>query len=120
MAQSTLILEKKARCPCSGFYERKILSSYSKYDLGLRRLLLGEYEEPTGVELRATLGRQIVSNLPTRFRKENNGRFIAVTYTGKVLAVCNTLEALNKEVGEKHIKENYYIERFGHSTITQI
>jgi len=120
MAQSILILEKKGHCPCFGLLEGKILSSYGKYDLGLRRSVFVDYEEPNVVEARATLGRQIISNLPMRFREENNGRFIAVTYTGKVLAVCNTLEALNKEIAKMHLKENYYIERLGYSTIAQI
>jgi hypothetical protein len=84
------------------------------------RSLLVDSEEPNAVELRAILGRQMVSKLPTRFSAENKNRFVAVTYTGKVLAVCNTLEALNKEIAGKHLKENYYIERLGHSTIAQI
>ena len=90
-----------------------------RYDAYLRKSLLDSYEE-SSVELRATLGRQIVSKLPSQFSAENNGRFIAVTYTGRVIAVCNTLEALNKKVAEKHVKENYYIERLGYSTIAQI
>jgi len=96
------------------------MSSYGKYDLNLRRSLLVDYEEPSAVELRATFGRQIVSKLPTEFRSENNGRFIAITFTGKVLAVCDTLESLNKEIAKKTLKENYYIERIGYSTIAQI
>jgi len=120
MTQSTIILEKKGHCPCFGFYGGKILSSYAKYDLSLRRTILIDYEEPTDVELRATLGKQIVSNLPTRFKKENNGRFIAVTFTNKVLAVCDSLESLNKEIAKKNLKENYYIERLGYSAIAQI
>jgi hypothetical protein len=81
---------------------------------------LVDIEEPNAVELRAALGRQIVSNLSTQFKKQNNGRFVAVTYVGKFLAVCNTLESLNKEIAKKNLKENYYIERLGHSTIAQI
>jgi hypothetical protein len=77
-------------------------------------------EAPNDVEMRANLGRQIVSNLPVHFRSKNEGRFIAVTYTSKILAVCNNLEALNKEIAGMHLKENYYIERLGHSTIAQI
>ena len=81
---------------------------------------MDDYEEPNVVEVRATLGRQIVSYLPAQFRKENNGRFVAVTFTGRVLAVCNTLGSLNKEIAEKNLKENYYIERLGYSEIAQI
>jgi len=77
-------------------------------------------ESPDATELRATLGRQIVANLPAKFKAENNGRFIAVTFTGTVLAVCDTLEALNQELAKKHLKENYYLERLGYSTITRI
>ena len=117
MTHFNLALEE-GRCSCFGLYERKSLSS--KYDFSLRRPLLADIEEPSAVELRASLGRQIVSKLPLQFRLENDGRFIAVTFTGKVLTVCDTLEALNKEIAEMHLKENYYIERFGHRIIAQI
>jgi hypothetical protein len=113
-----ITLESKIRCSCFGLYERKLVSD--KYDFGFRRSLFEDTEELNAVELRAILGRQIVSKLSTRFRTENNGRFVAVTYTGKVLAVCDTLEALNKEIAKKDLKENYYIERLGYSTIAQI
>ena len=118
MTQICSTLETKGHCSYSGFYERKLVSD--KYDFGLRKSLSEDLEEPSAVDLRAILGRQIVSKLPTRFRSENNGRFIAVTYTGKVLAICDTLESLNKEIAKKNLKENYYIERLGHSTIAQI
>jgi len=100
--------------------ERTLTLICGKYDVYLRKSLLVNYDVPSDVELRAALGREIVSKLPTHFRSENNGRFIAVTFTGKVLAVCDTLESLNKEIEKKNLKENYYIERIGYRTITQI
>lgn len=110
-------------CHCSYLMHSKITFTptpvCNRYDLYSRKPFMDRYGV-SSVELRANLGRQIVSELPAKFRIENNGRFIAVAYTGKVLAVRNTLEALNKEIAEKHLKENYYIERLGHSTITQI
>ena len=118
MTQIGIALESWHHCPCFGFYEKKLVSD--KYDFGLWRSSLKDIEELNDVDLRAILGRQIVSKLPNRFRIENNGRFIAVTYTNKVLAVCDTLEALNKEIAGKNLKENYYIERIGHSAIAQI
>lgn len=105
---------------CSFLRSSEWTPCYGKYDFDLWRPLLVDFEEPNIVELRAAMGRQIISALPARFRSENNGRFIAVTFTGKILAVCNTLEALNKEIASKHLKENYYIERLGHNTIAQI
>ena len=77
-------------------------------------------EEPNAVELRARLGRQIVATLPAKFLAENNGRYVAVTYTGRVLAVCDTLEDLNSELARQQPKENYYLERIGYRAITQI
>jgi hypothetical protein len=71
-------------------------------------------------ESKAKLGRQIVSNFPVKFRSENKGRFIAVTFTGVVLAVCDTLEGLNKEIVKRNVKENYYIERIGYHEVAQI
>jgi hypothetical protein len=109
---------------CCSYFRRtagkSTASICSKYDSYMRKSLLINYDVPSAIELRATLGRQIVSKLPAHFRSENNGRFIAVTFTGEVLAVCNTLESLNKEIAKKNPKENYYIERIGYRTITQI
>jgi len=118
MTQIGITLEPTGHCSSSEFYERKRV--WDKYACGLRRSLSKEIEELSAVDLRAILGRQIVSKLSTQYRLENNGRFIAVTYTSKVLAVCNTLESLNKEIAGMHLKENYYIERLGHNTIAQI
>jgi len=112
-----LILEKRSHC---SFGEERISPFCSKYDLDLWKSLLVDYEELSVVELKANMGRQIVSKLPVRFRKENRGRFIAVTFTGKVLVVSDTLEALNKEIAKKNMKENYYIERIGYESIAQI
>lgn len=118
MAQICIALESGQHCSYFGFYKKKLVSD--KYDFGLWRSSLKNIEELNDVDLRAILGRQIVSKLRNRFRIQNNGRFIAVTYTNKVLAVCDTLEALNKEIAGKNLKENYYIERLGYSAIAQI
>ncbi|MCJ7423691.1 hypothetical protein MUP01_05420 [Candidatus Bathyarchaeota archaeon] len=118
MTEMGITLGTRGHCSCFGFCERKLVSD--KYDFGFRRSLLEDTDELSAVDLRAILGRQIVSGLPTPFRIRNNGRFIAVTFTGKILAVCDTLESLNEEIARKNLKENYYIERLGHSTIAQI
>lgn len=118
MTEIGITSDGRGHCCCFGFYERKLVSD--KYDFGLRTSLSGDVDEPSAVDLRAILGRQIVSKLPTKFRSENNGRFIAMTYTNKVLAVCDTLESLNEKIAAMHLKENYYIERLGHNTIAQI
>jgi ParB family chromosome partitioning protein len=77
-------------------------------------------KRPDIVVTKADLGRQIVSNLPFEFLSKNHGRFVAVTFTRKILAVCDTLEALNRKIAEKDMKENYYIARIGYATIAQI
>ena len=112
-----LILEKVGYCSSNRFYG---ILGYRKYDPDLRKCLVTETEDLDAVELRANLGRQIVSNLAFKFVLENRGRFVAVTFTGKTLAVCDTLVALNKEIAKKDLKENYYIARIGYSTIAQI
>lgn len=118
MSPMLIASEEKGRCSCFGFCERKFISD--KYDFGFRTSLQQNIEELNDVDLRAILGKQIISKMPTLFKIRNKGRFVAVTFTGKVLAVCATLEALNKEIAGKHIKENYYIERLGYDSITQL
>ena len=110
------LLLEKGYCPYRS-YETQI---YNKYDRVLWKCFMGEWEEPSAVELKADLGRQIVSNLPFEFLSKNHGRFVAVTFTRKILAVCDTLEALNRKIAEKDMKENYYIARIGYATIAQI
>lgn len=113
----TTTLEKTGYCPSHKSYE---MHGYHKYDLDLwKRLLVGR-EEPTDVELKAELGRQIVSGLPLEFISNNHGRFVAVNFARKILTVCDTLETLNKEIVRKDVKENYYIARIGYTTIAQI
>jgi hypothetical protein len=109
-------------CCCSFLRSngRRLLPVYGKYDLSSWRLNSAGYEEPNIIELRAALGRQIISELPAKFRSENKGRFVAITFTRKVLAICETLEDLNKEIAKKKLRENYYIERIGYTSITQI
>jgi hypothetical protein len=118
MAQTCLNKEATGYSSCFGFYGRRLLAN--KYDCGLRRPLSVNPEEPNAVEFRAMIGRTIVSALKKQFRIENNGKFVAVAYTGRVLAVCGNLEELNQKIAGMQLKENYYIERLGHSTITQI
>jgi len=113
-----IALERRGRCPCLGFYEKKLVSN--KYDFDLWGCRSEGLEELSATDLRVMLGKQIIAQLPAHFRLENKGQFIAVTYTGKVLAVCNSLEALNGKIAQMHPKENYYIERLGHPTIAQI
>jgi hypothetical protein len=119
MKQLGTSLERIGCCPCFGFRERKLV--LDKYDFHFRVPLSADIEEISDVDLRATLGRQIVSKLLSPEAKSKyKGRFIAVTYTGKILAICDTLEVLNQRITKMHLEENYYIERVGYSTITQI
>lgn len=112
-----VILKKRSYCPSHKFPEMR---GYHKYDLDFWKCLSSEGAEPNIIELKADLGRQIVSNLPFEFKVKNHGQFIAVTFTGKILTVCDTLKALNEEIAKKELKENYYIGRIGYRTIAQI
>lgn len=117
MAQETLLDE-------NSLYRHLGMHGYgfllNRYGFKLLETLATETVEPNTPESRAKLGRQIVSDLPTKFKLQNKGKFIAITYTGKILAVCKTLESLNKEIIKKGPKENYYIERLGYDAITQL
>ena len=77
-------------------------------------------EQPSDVQLRANLGRQIISRLPTSYKIRNKGRFVAVTFRGRIISLSDTLEALNQNVAKKGLKENYYIARLGFDEIAQI
>jgi len=111
-----VVLEKTSYCPSHKFLG---MQGYHKYDLDFWKCL-SEGAEPNIIELKADLGRQIVSDLPFEFKVKNHGQFVAVTFTGKILTVCDTLKALNEEIAKKELKENYYIGRIGYSTIAQI
>lgn len=112
-----LTLEKTSYCPSYRFHGHKI---YHKYNPRLWKCLPDVSAEPTVVELKAELGRKIVANLPFDFKSRNHGRFVAVTFSGKTLTVCNTLETLNKEISKMKMNENYYIARIGYNTIAQL
>ncbi|MFA5364232.1 MAG: hypothetical protein WC325_03515 [Candidatus Bathyarchaeia archaeon] len=77
-------------------------------------------EEPSNVELKVELGEQIISELPTDFKLRNNGKFTAITFTGKILVVKDTLEELNKQLAKMDLAENYYIKKLGFETIAQL
>jgi len=113
----TPILEKVGYCPSHRFYG---ILDYHKYAPNLWKCLVTESEGLDAVKLRANLGRQVVSNLPFEFISENHGRFVAVTFTGKILTVCDTLTALSKEIAKLDMTENYYVARIGYRTIAQI
>lgn len=113
-----LLLEKVSYCPSYRSYETRRL--YHRFDPHLWKCLPELSEEPSTVELKADLGRYIVANLSSVFKSKNHGRFVAVTFSGKILTVCNTLETLNNEIAKKKMKENYYIARIGYNTIAQL
>jgi hypothetical protein len=92
----------------------------SKYDTSLWRSFSTGLDELSITELRASLGKQIVSELPEDVKAKNQGRYIAVTFSRKVLAICDNMYSLNLELAKKAPKENYYIARIGHRTIAQI
>jgi hypothetical protein len=110
-------------CSCFGYAERQLSHAYGQYgycDSYVRKSQLVGFEQPSSIQLRANLGRQIISRLPTSYKVKNKGRFIAVTFTGRIIAVNDTLEVLNKNVARMGLKENYYIARLGFDEIAQI
>lgn len=112
-----LLLQKIGYCDVDLYESQTPYTSY--FDL-LKCHLRELVEEPNTFELKADLGRQIISNLSTDFKLKNNGKFTAVTFTSKILAVCNTLEELNRKLAKIDLTENYYIERIGFKTIAQV
>lgn len=92
---------------------------FSKYEIGSWKFNSAP-KEITDIELRASLGREIISELPMDFKTKNYGKFIAITFSRHILAVCDTLQQLNRELAKTSLKENYYIEKIGFRTIAQI
>ena len=104
---------------CSSYVGRKwhVLTHLDRLCSGL----LPELEQKElKTEMMAKKGKQIISNLPTKFQSDNYGKFVAVTFTGKILVICDSLEELYREIAKKNLKENCYIERIGHNVIAQI
>ena len=77
-------------------------------------------EEESELEMQAKLGEAAVLRLPVKFRQENHGRYIAITFSAKILAVSDTLEELNQKLADMELSENYYLHRIGFPTITEI
>jgi hypothetical protein len=110
------------KCSCFG-YAGRTSNGYGKYgfcESHIRSFPIVSFNEPDTIEMRVSLGKDIISHLPEAFKQRNKGRFLAVTLSGNVVAVCPSLEALNEEIVRKQIRENYYIERLGHSTMADI
>jgi hypothetical protein len=79
-----------------------------------------EMERQLDLETQMKLGEQVIESLPEHFRCENEGRFVAVTFRGNVLALSNDLVELNEKLATLHLKENYYLSKLGSETITEI
>jgi len=72
------------------------------------------------LEREVKLGEKLIDNLPSDFKSKNMGKFIAITYDGKILAVCDSLLELNEELCCIKPNENYYLARIGHSSICKL
>ena len=100
-------------------------TGYALYKKGLIETASSKFRYPTShycltEKGRNVVGMYIVSNLSLEFKVKNYGQFVAVTFTGEILTVCDTLKALNEKIAKKGLKENYYIARIGYRTIAQI
>ena len=112
-----ILVENPIHCSPHDFYRMR---NHFNYFSTFCRNILEEFDEPSALDLKANLGKEIISNLPSIFRLENNGRYVAVTFTGKILAITDSLEALNKSIAKMDLKENYYIDRIGYKNIAQL
>ena len=110
-------------CVCHGKVEgTRAFGIYGKYGFCgfMHKPSFANFDQPSSLELRVALGKEIVSKLPNKMKRENNGRFIAITLkSGKVIAICDSIESLNKQIRTQQIRENYYIERLGYSTFAE-
>lgn len=68
----------------------------------------------------ADVGKDVIENLPSEFKKQNYGRFVAATLSGKILSCKDTLDELNEELNNIDLDENYYVTKIGFKTITEI
>lgn len=115
----------------------RALSSFDRliWDWGLNRFCDEEYffehyfikhckvEAPSlqeNLDREIELGEKLISHLPAEFKSKNRGKFIAITYDNKILAVCDSLAILNEELCRIDPHQNYYIARIGYDSIARI
>lgn len=113
----SILVERPIHCFPHDFYTMR---NHFNYYSTFCRNFLEEFDEPSAIDLKANLGKEIISDLPSKFKLENNGRYVAVTFTRKILAITDNLEALNKSLAKMDLKENYYIDRIGYDNIAQL
>jgi len=79
-------------------------------------------ESALDLESKVKLGQKINDNLPDKFKRENKGKFIAITFDGHLLALGETLESLNQRLASMsaELHENYYIGRIGFTSTAEI
>ena len=118
-----ILLEKRSYlmnpyCPAHRRYELQ----HHFYPPDVYRLRQIEFEVPkiNPTELKAIKGMEIINAMPLEFKKRNRGKFIAITYTGKILLLSESLISLNEGLSKIEIDENYYIDKIGYKTITKI
>jgi len=68
----------------------------------------------------ADLGEKVVNALPKRFLRRNHGKYLAITYSGKRLALEDTLGELNEHLAREMPDENYYVCRIGYPSLSRI
>ena len=97
------------------------LMDYNRTYLETLKCYFNSYlEEPNEVTIKAERGALMVSQLPDNFKAINSGKFIAMTFSGKILAIRENLKDLNEQLAKIDVMENYYIERIGFGIMTQI
>ena len=80
----------------------------------------GEISLELQLQAEVIQGEELVGGLSSRFLKRNHGKYMAITYGGKILALERTLEKLNGRLSKIEIKENYYLCRIGFSSLGRV
>ena len=94
------------------FYQREIT-------IPLKWCLPDEEEEEVALRVMAEHAHQAIENLDADFKKANKGKFIVMSYSGKVLALGNTMEEIAVVLKERNIHENAHIERLGYKYVAK-
>ncbi|GAF75600.1 unnamed protein product [marine sediment metagenome] len=85
------------------------------------KYIIGDGSESiSNKQIRIQLGKQIVASLPIKTLKENFGKFIAVSFSGKIITINESFQELNKEIISQGLTENFYVTRIGHESLTNI
>lgn len=115
------LVEKRQTCLANGdHYPRRICRAENIFwpPIGHREVETPSLQE--SLEIEAKLGEELISRLPHELKSRNIGKFIAITYDNKILAICDSLEILNEKLRHEKPRQNYYMAKIGHDSIARI